>query len=940
MAHRARTGLRRVEVGSPASLRHHEAGSHRFCHWGKYVEFRLLGPLELWHGGEALPLGGQRQRSVLVALLLRANSVAGAGYLAQAVWETPPVAPDSNLRTYVAGLRRVFARTGEDRLVTRPGGYLLTVRPGELDLDVFQELAGKGTRAADQGDFAAAADHFERALKLWRGQPLSDLSPGPVLRAEIARLTDLRLSTVERHAHVGIEAGRAEEAVGELRALLVEHPLREEVWALLMRALHRAGRQAEALAAFTQARQLLVTELGIEPGARLRQAHQDILADTGQPAAPAGAWRQLPMDIAEFTGRETELRALTTLTETPSRTAVAVAVIHGMAGVGKTRLAVHFAHRSAGTGRWDEVQLWADLRGFDAERPPLQPAAVLENFLNLLGVSGQQMPRELESRAALYRSRLAGKRAMVLLDNVVTEDQVLPLLPGGPGGLVLITSRRTLAGLAGARGLSLDVLPQRDAIALLSRVVGDERVTADPESAARLTDLCGRLPIAISLVARRLRRHPMWTVRDLVDRSRRGPDPHDLNALFSMSYRTLSPTHQRMFRLLAAHPGDDLTAESAAAIASTTPEDAELQLESLLDEHLLLQTTPHRYRFHDLVRPFARGLARPDEAREAVDRLLTWYLHAAESARGTFDPGRVRIIDLGPLPPCVVPEFAGHDEALAWYESERATLREVVRIAAAAGAVRVAWQLAWVLLSFYYRRSHWDDWLATFHTALSAARSTGERRGEGIMWRGLGVAYSDMRQFATAIDCHQQAQAALEEVDDRHGQAWNLNNLGVVHVELERLPDASACLHQALELFRETGDQSGEGICLNNLGDTYRLLGRPTEAITHLEQALSIQQSNDDRSGLRYTLGTLGDIHHDAGDHAQAQCRYEDALVISQALGDQRIAARMLANIAQTLDAQGLPELARTRWHEALAVFEKLDDPQAATIRTRLESAQ
>jgi DNA-binding SARP family transcriptional activator len=911
------------------------------------VEFRLLGPLEVRHAGETVALGGQRQRSVLAALLLHANSLAGVGYLAQAVWEKPPVAPESNLRTYVVGLRRVFTAMGENRLATRPGGYLLTVQPGELDLEAFRELAGHGDQAWHHRDFATAADHFERALSLWRGQPLAGLSLGPVLRADIARLEDLRLTIAERHAHALIELGRPETAVGDLRTLLAEHPLREELWAQLMLALQRAGRQAEALDAFSRARQHLVTELGIEPGARLQRVQQDILA--GEQARPAeveiSAWRQLPMDIAEFTGRQDELRTLHALAEPASQTAVVISAIQGMAGVGKTRLAVHVAHQLASTGRYDEIQLWTDLRGFDAERPPIPPATVLERFLLLLGVSGQHIPQELESRAALYRSRLAGKRALVLLDNAASEEQVRPLLPGGPGSLVLITSRHSLSGLVGAHGLPLDVLPRPDAIALLSRIIGDDRVAAETQAAARLTELCGHLPIAISLAARRLRRRPIWTVKDLVGRLERterrldqlAPGTHEMHALFTLSYQALPSVRQRMFRLLGLHPGDDFTAESAAALALTTPADAELQLEALLDEHLVQQTTPSRYRFHDLVRPYARDRAQPHETQEALHRLLTWYLHATESARSVFDPSRPRIIQLPPLPAhCVVPQFADQTEALAWYESERTTLRAVVQAAADGGLPEVAWQLAWVSLSFYYRRSHWDDWIATFRIALHATRSLGERRGEGIIWRGLGVAYSDLRQFTTAIDCHQRAQAIFEEVDDRHGQAWNLNNLGVVYVDLDRLPAAADCLRRALLLFRETSDRQGEGICLNNLGDTYRRLGRPSNAIGHLKQALNIQQEIDDRTGLQFTLSSLGDIHHDAGHHEQALRRYEEALATSQALGDQRTTARVLANLAQTLDAQGEHGPALTRWHQALTIFDELGDPQADTIRARL----
>lgn len=919
-----------------------DTGERRVSDEGIDVEFRLLGSLEVRHDGENVMLGGQRQRTVLAALLMRPNSVASVSYLAQAVWEKPPVAPESNLRTYVAGLRRVL---GGDRLVTRPGGYLVSIQPGELDLDDFRRFADDGDKAWQEGDFTSAVEHFERALCLWRGQPLSGLLPGPVLRADIARLEDQRLTIAERYAHALIELGKPDTAVGDLRALIVEYPLREELWAQLMLALHRAGRQAEALDAFASARQHLIDELGIEPGARLRRVQQEILAgeQADEPDEEISAWRQLPMDIAEFIGRHAELRTLHAMAEPSSRTALAIATIHGMPGVGKTRLAVHFAHQLVDAGRFDQIQLWADLRGFDAERPPIPPSAVLEHFLRLLGIAGPLIPQELESRAALFRSRLAEKRALILLDNAASEEQIRPLLPGTQGSLVLITSRRNLAGLVGARGLPLDVLPQPEAINLLSLIAGDDRIEAEPQAAARTSALCGHLPIALSLAARRLRKRPMWTVSDLAARLEReerrldqlAPGTREIQALFTMSYQALPAEQQRMFRLLGLHPGDDFTAESAAALAGIHPDDADFHLEAMLDEHLVQQNTPRRYRFHDLVKPYARELA----AGQSAHPLYTWYLHATEAARMAFDPLRTRAFGFPPLPrDTVLPQFADHKEALAWYESERATLRVVVQVAAENGLPEVAWRLAWVLLSFYYRRSHWDDWIDVYQIALKAAKASDERHGEGIIWCGLGVAYSDLQQFTNAIDAHQHAQTILEEVDDLKGQAWNLNNLGVVYVYLDRLTTAADCFHRALVLFPQTGDRQGEGIALNNLGDTYRRLDRPDSAIKHLEQALKIQQEIGDKSesGLQFTYGTLGDIHHDAGNYKQAARSYEEALAVSKALGDQRTSARMLANLAQTLNADGDPEQARLRWQEAMKIFDELGDPQADTIRAQL----
>jgi len=900
---------------------------------GIVLEFRLLGAFEVLVGGRALVLPGNRPRALLAALVLRPNCLLGVGDLAEAVWEVPPSAPESNIRTYVAGLRRLLREAGEDetRLVTGPGGYRLRVEPGESDTDVFRDLADRGEQAWRRADFAATAHHLGAALALWRGRPLPGLPVGRVLEADFAELGDLRLKIAVRHAQAQLELGRGAVIVPGLRTLVAEHPLREEVWAQLMMALHQSGRRAEALECFTRARAHLVAELGVEPGARLQRAQREILAQEA-PAEP-GARHQLPMDIAEFTGRDAELREL--LEPARSGTAVPIFAITGMAGVGKTRLAVHAAHQLVAQGKFDEIQLWADLRGFDPAHPPADPAEVLATFLRLLGVAGQHMPHDLDSRAALYRDRLAGRRAVVLLDNAASETQISPLLPGTPGCLVLVTSKRELSTMDGLRSMRLGVMRVVEAVALLARITGDDRVNAEPVAAARVAELCGRLPIALSHAARRLRARPMWTVADLAGhlaREQAGPD----KAVFDMSYRALSPEQQRVFRLLGGHPGADMTAESAAALTGTT---AGPVLEMLLDEHMLVQTTAGRYRFHDLMRRYSCDRAAEDEpaetGREASHRLFAWFLHAAESARGRIDPNRARIFGFHPLPAgCVVPGLTGYDEAMAWLDAERATLRAVVGAAAGHGFPDIAWQLAWVLLSYYYRSSHWDDWVQTYRFGLEATQSMGDRRAEGIMWRGLGVAHSDLRQYPVAIDCHQRAQALLEAAGDRHGQAWNLNNLGVIHVDLGDHVAAARCFGRALPLFRETADLHGEGICLNNLGDTCRLLGRPSRALEHLGRALAIQENLADKASLQFTLRCLGDLHHDAGRYEEALTSYGDAVTTSRALGDRRTVARSLADMGRTLDLLGEP--AENHWRQALEIFEEIGDVQADAVRARL----
>jgi DNA-binding SARP family transcriptional activator len=931
------------------------------------VEFGLLGPLEVRQEGARISLGGPRQRILLAALLFQANSVATKEHLAEVLWDVLPAAPESNLRTYVAQLRRKLHEIGEpgDRLVTTASGYSLTVRPAELDLRVFRDLIERGRRARHERDLLAEVKHLGEALRLWRGQPLAGETLGAALRAKVAGLEETRLSVAEQYASARIELGQAEPVIEDLRSLIVQYPLREELWAQLMLALYRSNRRSDALEAFARARRKLVADLGVEPGPRLQLIQREILSGdaspilASRPAEPegVGAWRQLPMDIAEFTGRTAELRTLHTLLDSglpEAANCVVISAIEGMAGVGKTKLAIRFARQLLEQGRYHEIQLWTDLRGFDAEHQPADPAVVLENFLRLLGVAGHEIPHGLEERAALYRARLAGRQALVLLDNAAHEGQIRPLLPGAPGSLVLVTSRRRLHTLDDARVLPLQVLASEEAVALLARISGGPRVAAEPRAAARVAELCGHLPIALSLAARRLQARRSWTVADLVSwldagggdgMARLVPRRLEPHVVFERSYRAIPADQQELFRLLSLHPGDDFTAESAAALSGIAPECAELLIEALLDEHLVQQASADRYRFHDLVRPYARHLAEIHDAAadrtRAVHRLFAWYLHAAEAARALVDPQRIQIFDFHPLPPeSVVPQFVDYRQALVWFEAERANLVAVVRAAAARGLPVVAWQLPWVLLSFFYRRSYRQDWITAYRAGLDAARELGARRAEGIIWRGLGVAHSDLREFAKAIECHGQAQTILEEVGDVHGQAWNLNNLGVVNVALHRFHEGAECFERALPIFSETRDRQGEGICLNNLGDTSRQLGDSESADAYLTRALAIQRELDDAAGMQFTLSTLGSVHRETGRHNQALRHYEDALAMSQSLDDQRTVARTLANLARTNDALNRFAVATTQWARALEIFDELGDAEADDIRQEIDDSR
>jgi AraC-like DNA-binding protein len=652
------------------------------------------------------------------------------------------------------------------------------------------------------------------------------------------------------------------------------------------------------------------------------------------------AYHQLPMDIGEFTGRKAELERLVAMA---GGDAPLVVTVEGMAGVGKTRFAVHAAHALIRAGRYGEFQLWSDLHGFDADQRIAEPADVLERFLRLLGVPGPRIPREVEDRAALYRDRLAGRPGLVLLDNVSSEEQVWPLLPGDPGSLVVITTRHRLSRLDGAQRLPLEVFRPDEAVALLSRIAGDERVRAEPDQAARVAGLSGHLPLLIALAARRLAARPAWRLADLADlleaRGHTAVDPEaehgdrSVGANFDLSYRGLPAPQRQLFRLLGLHPGPDFTAGAAAALAGSTVATAEMILEQLLDKHLLQQEVAGRYRFHDLLRDYVRDVAlmdEPEPRREAARRrCMRWYLDAADTAVQVLEPCRRRGFQLDTADVSSLRPRIGSDaEALAWCDGERANL---VAVAHAAAGTEVAWQLPAVLMRFFYRRSHWADWLDTHRMALASARESGDRRGEATVLNGLGVAYGDLHRFAESIEHSGAAAELFAATGDAWGQAWCLNNVGVSYVDSDDPAAAIDPLREGLALFRRVGDLQGITTCLNNLGDAYRLLRRPAAAIDCLHEAIDLLAPLDAYE-RRYAYGTLGDVYRDSGENELAIEHYRLALAGYREAGDRRGAGRVLHRLGKVLAETGQLASAREHLSEAVTILDELGHPEAASI--------
>jgi DNA-binding SARP family transcriptional activator/DNA-binding XRE family transcriptional regulator len=710
------------------------------------VRMQVLGPLAVVVAGRSVDPGSGVQRALLGLLALAANTPVSRDALIDVAWGAqPPPTVGSLLQTHISRLRRRLQPGGSadsaQVLVATAGGYQLCVEDGHLDVLAFRRWAGEAQQARQHGDLGTACELSNRALELWRGEPLEDVPALHGHPAVVALHREWQAAVVE-YAAVATDLGRHEQVLPYLQQLTQGDPLHEAAHAQLMIALAGTGRQAGALDLFAQLRQRLAEELGADPGPELARAHERVLRqeitrpDTGvvSDATLGGARRHLPPDISDFTGRRTELAKLHDYVRHAgcSRTAV-IAAIQGMAGVGKTRLAVRFAHQLVAANRYADVQLYVDLHGH-AEQPPADPAAVLASFLRLLGVPAAQIPRRLDARAALYRDQLHGRDAIVVLDNAADEEQVQPLLPAAPTNLVVITSRRTLA-LDGAIALTLDVFSRSEAETLLACVAGTQRVAADPAATSQIIASCGRLPLAVSLAARRLQSRPQWRVADLAARLEVTGDrlgeltagSRRLSTVFDRSYRALPSDLAAMFRLLRLHPGQDFTAESTAALAGDTPVIAQRRLDRLVDEHLVTMSGPDRFTMHELFRDYARQQAAGNDSeqqiRQARGRLLRWYLYAADRATRTLFPQSAgSALDLDRRP-CHLPVFGDPNDAFGWLVNEHTNLIAAATDALDHGLYQIARQLPVVLKPYLQCPTLRKDWIGMRHVALTAARN-------------------------------------------------------------------------------------------------------------------------------------------------------------------------------------------------------------------------
>jgi DNA-binding SARP family transcriptional activator/Tfp pilus assembly protein PilF len=928
------------------------------------MDFGVLGPVEVWVDDQPADAGHARQRAVLAVLLLEAGRAVPLEALVDRVWgEDPPRSVRNVVYGHVGRLRALIAsaRDPQVTLSRPPSGYLLEAAPDRVDVYRFRGLVVEAATAAGDDERAGAA--LAAAVALWRGTALAGLN-SPWLDGQRARL-ELELSTAAGDLRdLRLRRGEHAALTGELAAQAAQSPADERLSGQLMLALYRCGRQAEALNWFERTRRYLAGELGADPGPELRALHEQILRTdpalnlartvTG-PRHAVPAPRELPADVPAFTGRVAELAQLDRILTGPAAenvqmadvgdrqgrvTAAVISAVSGTGGVGKTALAVAWAHRAA--QHFPDGQLYVNLRGYDPDRPMIA-ADALAGFLRALGVPGQDIPPGQDERAARYRSLVAGKRMLIVLDNASEAEQVRPLLPGTVTCVVVVTSRDSLAGLVarnGAARLDLDLLPLDDAVALLRQLIG-ERASADPRAAAAMAGHCCRLPLALRVAAELAAARPSVPLADLVAELAGGQrrlelldaagDPRTaVRAVFSWSGRHLDAAAARAFRLLGLHPGPDFDSCAAAALAGTGLEQARRVVNVLARAHLIEPASQDRYRMHDLLRLYASELAATHDSNEArhaaLTRLFDHYLHTAAAAMDTLYPGeRHRRPRIQPLATPTL-TLASAAAAQSWLDTERATLVAVTVHAAEHDWPGHATKLAATLFRYLGLGGYCPEAITVYTHAAGAARRSGDRAAEAAALTSLGTVDRQQARYEQAGDRHRQALKMFREAGDPAGQARALGNLGLAYVDQGCFQEAASANEQALNLFRQTGDRSSEVRTLNNLGIVEERLGRYQQAASRQEQCLTVAREVGARDTEYLALLNLGIVRMRQGRCAQAADDLQRALALCRENGYRAFEAVALARIGDLCLQQDLPHEANGHLRAALALFEEIGD--------------
>ncbi|MFP8883699.1 AfsR/SARP family transcriptional regulator [Streptomyces mangrovi] len=955
--------------------------------------FGVLGPLRVRGRGAEARIGGPKPRAVLATLLLQPGAFVSLDMLIEVLW--PGGAPRSavaNVRTYVRALRRALEEAGvaTGGLSTRPSGYALDAAPGDIDMSLFEQRLERARAERDRGDDEAALRRYESALGLWRGSVLQDVPSSVVWDPVVARAEEARSAAVGECLEVRLRMGEYAPLVAELRSRLAEDPLREDLWQMLVRALHGAGRTAQARAAYAEAERVLAAELGVEPGASLRRTGEEVNGYTGRRRpVPAEPVRQLPMDVPDFTGRSEEVGALERLLSAAGRQPV-VAVLSGPPGSGKTTLAVHVAHRVCHA--FPDGQLFVDLGGMSDR--PREPADVLAEMLRGLGVIDSAVPGEPGERAALLRSRMAQRRFLVVLDDAAGAAQVRPLLPGTGGSAVLVSSRRRMPGLP-AHHFPIGVMRHDEARALLGAIVGEERLRREGADADRVLAGCGSLPLAVRIAGSRLANRPGWSVGTLADflHDERGrldqlqTGEMEVRASAELSYRHLPEQAAAAFRAFGHLTGDAVPGW-LVAVAMGRPDGAAGELEALADEHLVEVVGTdrlglQRYRMHDLLRCYARELAEADgtgvlprRRLQVVDALIA-LARCANSAMPTRflgvlgEPAR-------PTGPAAAVAGAVRARAVEWFETERRLLVRSVESALRLGDVSRAADLAIELAGFFDMRGHYGDWLRTHRLVLDAmpepagARAAallrnlgqlhlyqdrytdalesfvtsralfarlGHPSGEAVAAVGAGSVHRVVGDLDAALKAFTDALRGFGGAGDPHGEAVAHNAIASVWLE-RRDPDAAApWLDGALELSRAVGDRHREAQVRRRIAVLHELRGEPHAARAELERALGIFDELADTHCAAYVQQSVGELCLRQGDAGQASALLVDALAVQRQLGDRRAEARVACLLGELHRATGREQTARRYFHRSLSTWRRLQVcDQAELVDAKLRS--
>jgi DNA-binding SARP family transcriptional activator/tetratricopeptide (TPR) repeat protein len=925
---------------------------------GDAMEFGLIGPLVVRCEGAALAVSRGKERTLLAALLLRANEIVLIDELAEALWgASPPPSAQVTIQNYVKRLRQALGSTGGRRIGTTGGGYLIRVEAGELDVARFEDLASAVRAARHEGRWDLVSRQAQAALSLWRGDPLADAGSRVLAEREVPRLAEMRLQVLEARLDADVRSAGHAVVIPELYRLLQLHPLREHLHATLMLALYRCGRQAEALAVYQKTRDLLVSEIGMEPGPRLQELHKQILAadpalaDAG-PAQRDGNGsgrvtpRELPSAAPGFAGRSAELEALTRLLDGRGAQApgvVVVSAIGGMAGAGKTALAVHWAHQVA--RRFPDGQLFVNLRGFDPAGTPLKAGAVVRRFLEALAVPSASIPSGLDAQVCLYRSLLAGKRMLIVLDNARDSSQVRPLLPGAGGSVVVVTSRNRLTDLVavdGAIPVPVGPLTRAEARELLARRLGADRIAATPAAVDELIEWCAGLPLALNIASARPAASLEALLGGLRDERRRldmlsaGPGAGDIRAVLSWSFHALTRPAARLLCLLSLHPGPDISQPATAALAALSADEAQDTLQELLDAHLLTEDAHHRYSMHDLLRAYAAEQADRHlgdaEQDQATGRMFDHYLHTAHTAARVVNATFIPLPLPAPRDTVSAEQFAGRLQARAWCQDERSVLAAITARAARDGHDAHAWQLACSTAAALESTGHWQQDLALLQVGLRAAEHARDPGGQAHAHRHLGRALMMGGRADAALARLQRALALFGQLGDVLNQAETHRSLGVA---LDRLGQPARSLshdQHALHLFQEAGHTTGQALALAGICENQAFLGQHEQALTAADHVLQLVREIGHPMWQAAVLDTIGYIHHQLGDHATALRHYQQALQHhDNGGGHPRLHVEVLTHLSDTYDATGDHSAAETARRQAAAILDELQNPTPNT---------